>query len=147
MSNCFSRRTPSSPRFAQKRPSCLSVCRRPTRFSDTAAIASYPPRRAYNVSGILLPLARAKAPRRRCAILGGPRAIRRGAVKSARAFCLLIESRGFPTRPEFDSRCWLEQEASMDAESLFARPKGPGDRGGRAGRDELPVGGPPFWGW
>ena len=37
--------------------------------------------------------------------------------------------------------------ASMDAESLFARPKGPGDRGGRAGRDELPVGGPPFWGW
>jgi hypothetical protein len=46
MSSCFSRMTPSSPRCAQKRPSCGSALSLDSRSLATAAIALYPPRRS-----------------------------------------------------------------------------------------------------
>lgn len=47
MRSCFSRIIPSSPRCAQKRPSCGSDRSRGRRSSATAAMAPYPPRRSY----------------------------------------------------------------------------------------------------
>src|SRR5204863_10168872 len=45
ISSCLSRRTPSSPRCCQNRPSCASALSRANRSSTTETIASYPPRR------------------------------------------------------------------------------------------------------